>query len=216
MIEDDVPNDPPGGGPSCPSWGTSLPGGLPGWPAPFLPIIKLQCPLPGFPSQSCQNCLPFTHRWLQQRLWAWETEKHHQKYGCTAGRGEDLLSCPGQFCVAEHAKLKELPSARPLLHCRKQGPCHPALERAAWPRAAVGLRRRRLRLRGQQQSTRAGDPRALRLSRSFGGAPTPDLPAGSPQLWRGRPQRPLTIFQTKSLATSWSWLGWITGEQAGG
>ena len=29
MIEDDVPNDPPGGGPSCPSWGTSLPGGLP-------------------------------------------------------------------------------------------------------------------------------------------------------------------------------------------
>ena len=32
MIEDDVPNDPPGGGPSCPSWGTSLPGGLPAGP----------------------------------------------------------------------------------------------------------------------------------------------------------------------------------------
>ena len=51
MIEDDVPNDPPGGGPSCPSWGTSLPGGLPA-PAAAPSGPGAPCPPAGAPSST--------------------------------------------------------------------------------------------------------------------------------------------------------------------
>ena len=96
MIEDDVPNDPPGGGPSCPSWGTSLPGGLPE------PVVHGACSggatrrLVGVWRRLCGNARSrkshtFQSSWRASSGVAKSALSARQRMACGSGRGAESV-----------------------------------------------------------------------------------------------------------------------------